>query len=170
MSITIAIIIFFVSLIFLCRSVLIITGYYKEPILRTFEKYGDLETLYYPLPAILVSTGTLIFALDSLLAIPLPLALPGIGLILLSLLAYAKPEIAARFPYIFMSYPRWYFDLRKDTSRYERRRIAYMWLWLPVRLRWVYNNNDQAFRQWADLVIMSTMRYDDSDHDWFYHV
>jgi hypothetical protein len=167
MSFVFAMIPFFVSLIFLCRNVLILTGYYKEPILRTFEKYGDLETIYYPLPALLLWSGLLLFSLQLALNLPLALDWFGIVLILLSVGAYAKPQIATRFPQIFMSYPRWYFKLREDTSRYERRRIAYMWLWLPRRLRWAYNNNDQAFQQWTDLVILSTMRYDDSDSDWF---
>lgn len=169
MSFTFAALGFFLSLGFLARNVLILTGYYKEPILRTFEKYGDLEIIYYPLPAFLLWSGVLLFCLYFMLNLPLALDWLGIILILLSIGAYAKPEIAARFPEIFMHYPRWYFDLREDTSRYERRQLAYMWLRLPKRLRQAYNNNDQAFSQWADLVIIATMRYPNTDEDWYYH-
>jgi hypothetical protein len=48
-----------------------------------------------------------------------------------------------------------------------------MWLWLPRRLRLIYNASDRAFNQWADLVIMATMRYDEDPAAWReipYHV
>lgn len=53
--------------------------------------------------------------------------------------------------------PRWYDTFLDQTSRYERRRIAYMWLRLPVRTRWIYNASDNFFFQWIDLVILASV-------------
>jgi hypothetical protein len=41
-----------------------------------------------------------------------------------------------------------------------------MWLWLPRRLRLIYNGSDNAFNQWADLVILATMRFEDNPEHW----
>ena len=156
-----------ISLIFLLRIGLILMGLLKGPILQTFEKYGDQETVYYPLPSILLWMGILLISLTVYFAqattITLPTGLPGVLLIIGSYLAYTNPHIARQYPQIFMIYPRWYYQLRDRTSRYERRRLAYMWLWLPQRLRLIYNASDRAFNQWADLVIMASMRYDEED-------
>lgn len=153
------------SIILLIRTGLIMTGMWKGPILQTFEKYGDVETVYYPLPSLLLWSGVLIISATPWMMAPLrswvPLVLPGIALLFASYYAYMHPEFASQHPKIFMSYPRWYFDLRERTTRYERRRIAYMWLCLPRRMRWAYNGSDPAFKQWADLVIMATMTYEE---------
>jgi hypothetical protein len=47
-------------------------------------------------------------------------------------------------------------ELVGRTTRAERRRLAYMWLRLPAKLRLIYNSNDRAFMEWADMVILST--------------
>lgn len=160
-----ALILLLVSIALLIRTGLIMTGVWKEPILHTFEKYGDVETVYYPLPSLLLWSGVLIISTTPWMMAPLrswvPLVVPGIALIYASYHAYIHPEIAKQYPHIFMSYPRWYFELRERTTRYERRRIAYMWLCLPRRMQWAYNGSDPAFNQWADLVIMATMTYEE---------
>jgi hypothetical protein len=53
--------------------------------------------------------------------------------------------------------PLWYARLQENTSRNERRRLAYMWLRLPLRTRLLYNASDHAFFLWADLVIAATV-------------
>lgn len=156
-----------VSIAFFLRIGLIMTGMLKGPVLRTFEKYGGDEELYYPLPALLLWSGVMLISLTALLAesarIFLPTGLPGLLLLMLAFLARNHPEFAREYPNIFLHYPRWYHQLRDRTSRYERRRLSYMWLWLPRRLRLIYNGSDRAFNQWADLVIMASMRYDEED-------
>ena len=159
-----------VSIACLLRIGLILIGLLKGPILATFEKYGDQENIYYPLPSILLWSGLLVLTTTALIAERMNVFLPGgfVGILMMGLayLAYTHPEIAQQYPQIFMSYPRWYFDLRERTSRYERRRLAYMWLWLPRRLRLIYNGSDAAFNQWADLVILATMRFEDNPDHW----
>ena len=149
----------------LARELLILAGLLKDPILRTFEKYGDLESVYYPLPALLLWFGLLLFCLAPLAAPALggagPLFLPGLGLMGAALWCHLHPDLARQHPNLLMRYPRWYADLRARTSRYERRRLAYLWLTLPWRLRLRYNGSDRAFNHWADFVIMATMRYDE---------
>ena len=156
-----------VSIAFFLRIGLIMTGMLKGPILRTFEKYGGDEELYYPLPALLLWSGVIVLSLTALLvdsaSILLPTGVPGLLLLGFAFLARNHPEFAREHPDIFLHYPRWYHQLRARTSRYERRRLSYMWLWLPRRLRLIYNGSDRAFDQWADLVIMASMRYDEED-------
>jgi hypothetical protein len=159
-----------ISVVFLVRIGLILIGLLKGPVLQTFEKYGDAENVYYPLPSILLWAGIFILSMTGFLAdrasVFLPTAPFGIFMLIAAYFAYTHPEIARQYPRLFMSYPRWYFDLRERTSRYERRRLAYMWLWLPRRLRLIYNGSDAAFNQWADLVILATMRFEDNPDHW----
>ncbi|MBZ0299299.1 MAG: hypothetical protein K8J31_06155 [Anaerolineae bacterium] len=167
---SVALIPLLVSIGFLLRIGLILMGLLKGPILQTFEKYGDAENVYYPLPSILLWSGIFVLSATAFIAartnILLPTAPFGILLLVAAYAAYAHPELAQQYPRIFMSYPRWYFDLRERTSRYERRRLAYMWLWLPRRLRLSYSGSDPAFNQWADLVILATMRFEDIPDEW----
>ncbi len=158
---------FLISLVFLIRTVLIITGLIKGPVLRTFEKYGDEEIIYHPTPSLLMWTGVLLLTISPVMSAALTttlfsLAWPGLLMIGGAYFLHNHPEVARQYPDIFMIYPRWYHELRSRTSRYERRRIAYKWLWLPARLRLAYNGNDRAFSQWADLIIMATMDIDEN--------
>ena len=157
-------------LILLMRTVLILSGLLKGPILQSFEKYGDNETVYYPLPSLLLWSGILVFSVGPLIAPGLrswsPIVVMGGGLLVGAYFAYTNPNFALEHPNIFLIYPRWYFELRERTSRFERRRLAYMWLALPAGLRLAYNGSDRAFNQWADLVIMATMRYEEDPDLW----
>src|SRR5690606_37559229 len=72
-----------ISLALLIRTVLIAIGLLKGPVLQTFEKYGDDETIYHPMPAMLLWTGMLLITVSPAIAAALdaavlPLALPGI--------------------------------------------------------------------------------------------
>jgi hypothetical protein len=158
---------FLISLVFLMRTVLIMVGLLKGPVLQTFEKYGDDEIIYHPLPSLLFWTGVLVITLSPVLAASLrislfPVIAPGFLMLIAAYFITMHPEFVRQHPDIFMVYPRWYHQLRARTSRYERRRIAYKWLWLPPRLRLAYNGNDHAFNQWADLIIMSTTDIDET--------
>jgi hypothetical protein len=58
-------------------------------------------------------------------------------------------------------YPIWHRKLRDYTSRYERRRIGYLWLRLPPHLRALLNRHDEIFLQWADFVVMGSVMEED---------
>jgi hypothetical protein len=166
----IALFMLIVSIAFLFRIGLILIGALKGPILRSFEKYGEQEVVYYPLPSILFWSGVFLVSASVILrdavGVSLQFVLVAMLIFTAAYAAYVNSSIAQHYPRIFMIFPRWYYDLRDRTSRYERRRLAYMWLWLPRRLRLIYNGSDRAFNQWADLVIMSSMRYDEHADVW----
>ena len=91
-----------ISLTFLIRIGLILMGLLKGPILRTFEKYGDRENIYYPLPSILLWSGILLISMTAYLSevagLFLPTSLPGVLVIVASYLAYGHPELAKQYP------------------------------------------------------------------------
>lgn len=164
-----------VSLFFLGRSFLILFGLYKDPILRTFEDYGPEERMYLPGLPLMVWTGVTLF-LAGLWITPYSgfvYTLNGLsfGILVLSGFAYNYYERATKYHFMILKLPRWYHELREQTTRYERRRIAYMWLHLPARSRLAYNSSDKLFFQWADFVIMATIREEGGtvQEDGFYY-
>lgn len=163
------------STIFAGRTLLILLGRLKEPLLHTFERYGE-EVIYYPLLelggwliAFIMSTWALLLSFNHALQVPqsiIELALPIIPMSYIVVFHQTVHGIGALKsiqPLLnrLHVYPLWYRDLRSRTSRYERRRIAYLWLRLPRRLRAIFNMNDPAFLQWADLVIMGAVMEED---------
>lgn len=150
------------SIIFLVRSTLILVGYVKDPILRTFSEYGPREKLYLPGQPLLVWSGILSVC-GGAWAAPyqrLSTTLTTLGILagIVAALGYSYAEHAEKIHLKILKYPLWYHDLRERTTRYERRRIAYMWLTLPFRARLSYNSSDRMFIVWADFVIMGTIR------------
>ncbi|NJR12942.1 hypothetical protein HC776_03595 [bacterium] len=137
------------------RAVLIVSGVYKAPILRSLEPYGS-DQHYSPLVslvlwgiAIVLMLIWMLLGFQMLVAMILFLSIP-IGL------AYQHIEIwVERHPRLFLMLPNWYWNLIVSTSRDEQRRLAYMWLRLPVRTQWMYNTHDVLFFQWTDLVLLS---------------
>ena len=156
------------SLFFLGRLVLILGGVYKDPVLRVSERYAVEDDLYYVLPGLLLWSGVLLLSggltLMLMTGLRFPVYLVGVVLMLLAYAAEENPQIAKEYPTLLLSYPLWYAELRRRTTREERRRIAYMWLWLPARMRLYYNSHDRAFNLWADLIIMSTTLQTVDDH------
>jgi len=148
--------------IFLVRSTLILVGYLKDPILRTFSEYGPREKMYMPGQPLFAWAGALSFC-SGLLVAPyqnLSVTLTTLGILvgLVVAIGYTYAEQAEKIHLKILKYPTWYHDLRERTTRYERRRIAYMWLTLPFRARLAYNSSDSMFSLWADFVIMGTIR------------
>ncbi|HEX2907900.1 MAG TPA: hypothetical protein VHO69_13610 [Phototrophicaceae bacterium] len=150
-----------ISFVFLARSTLILIGWIKGPIIRSFEKYGDQEAPYLPLIPLLLWGGVFAMAVGSWGTGYLPLAFPLIALgfiaIIAALLAYENTPRVAHLHNRLIKTPYWYHALRERTTRYERRRIAYAWLRMPWRTRMAFNTNDHSFFIWADFVIMSTV-------------
>ena len=149
------------------RSALIFLGLYKDPILWSFEQYGPDEHLPLPLITLLMWIGAFVvlvwFWTSTYVRLPVSFISLGVGLFILSLIGTYYYSAIWKGYYRFVRLPRWHHDLLERTTRYERRRIAYMWLHLPWRLRLLYNSSDQAFLIWADFVIMGTIREEESD-------
>jgi hypothetical protein len=149
---------FFVSLFFTARSMLIIFGYLKGPVLTTFERYGEELRPYNPLPALLFWLGLAsLFAgfwISAQFSTITAFGTLGTLLLFLAYVAFYFNNLTT----LYFRYPMWYFDLEERTSRSERRRIAYMWLRSSWRMRLFYNSSDQAFLQWADFIILATVK------------
>ena len=143
-----------VSVMFL-RAALVTLGYYKEPVLAAFQKYGD-EVGFSPLFEVLW-WGYVLAYLIFMLAVPSPfLVLVGIISLVFSFLLYWKiKDSVLRHPQIFLKFPRWYREIVDHTSREERRKLSYMWLVLPLRTRLLYNAQHDEFRKWVELVMLS---------------
>ncbi|MEZ4666442.1 MAG: hypothetical protein R3E39_00745 [Anaerolineae bacterium] len=160
---------------FLVRSILILIGLYKEPIIRTFAEYGPRENLYLPALPLFAWTGALLF-LSGMWAAPISrlsflLTALAVVLGLLTAVGYNNYATAEKYHTMLLPYPRWYHELRERTTRYERRRIGFMWLHLPARCRLSYNSSDYLFFIWADFIIMGTIREEElnpKDEEFFY--
>ena len=141
--------------LFLLRSVLIVMGIYKDPVLRCFEEYGT-ERVYSPLLGLAFWLGIcfilLMFATMKTDAVLVFVA--GVGIPLMWM--YQKlDDFVLRYRMVLTVYPSWYHRLLKTTSREEQQRFAFMWLRLPLKTRLLYNTHDAFFLQWTDLVLMS---------------
>ena len=149
-----------IAVLFLTRTIFIIVGWHKGPVLRQFEKYGDKEDFFYALPSFLGWLGALIvignFWVSEVWGLVYPFTFVGGALLAVAYLTYRFPDYIGYPPSLLLTHPRWLNELRGRTTRLERRRIAYMWLRLPLRLKLIYNANDAAFLQWADMIIIST--------------
>jgi hypothetical protein len=162
-----------VSLFFLTRTILILAGLLKGPVLQLFERYGEEEAFYNPMQSLLVWIGLFVFTGGTWL-IGYSKAYASIFLIsavcwLAAYYLHGVPDFAQKHPRLFLKLPHWYYELSERTERLERRRIAYMWLRLPWRLRLIYNSNDTAFVQWADMVIIGTLE-DERQDDELVHI
>lgn len=157
------------SFAYFARNLLILIGWYKAPLLNRLERYGVGDDSYSAVPELLLSFVLLLFCVTALFVqdffkSALPVILVGVIYMLGWLMLRAK-VYARRFPFLFMSLPLWYADLRERTTREERRRIAYRWLSLPPRTRIAYSANDHAFHLWADLVIIGTVTHTVEDDE-----
>jgi len=152
-------IIVLVILIMTIRSFLIVIGAFKDPILASFEKYGENETIFSPIYGLIMWTLLAIYLAlfifidsDLIFGIGVAIALP------LAILRDQAQNFLQKHHTLFRVFPRWYFELAKRTDRNERRRIAYLWLRLPYRTRMIYNTNTVYFYQWVDQVILTIAR------------
>lgn len=151
------------ALVFIGYIVLTVAGMNKGPVLETFEKYGDdVDAFFFPWPRLMLALAVVTFCISYLMRHNVPSTVPfNLIALLLVFGAYPVNGIRERLhdkPYQMLILPTWYSKLQTETTRYERRRIAYMWLRLPLRTRLIYNASDRLFFQWVDLVIMATVR------------
>ena len=137
------------------RAFLVMTGFYKTPLLTSFQAYGE-EKIVSPVITFLfwfcmLAIYLLIFVVNLTGWIILVIIMGAI----LSATWHQKERVFKQFSKVFFRYPAWYYTLYQRTSREERRRLAYMWLFLPLRTRMVYNTHDAFFDSWVDLVLMT---------------
>jgi hypothetical protein len=151
----------------LIRALMIMIGAFKDPILARFEEYGPEEHPYLPLVSLMPWLGGIItcigFWVHQFGALAFGFIVIGLLISFLTFLTANNYEFAAKLNFALYHYPNWYHELRDRTSRYERRRIAYMWLQLPLRTRLSYNSHNHAFLIWVDFVIMATIREEEYD-------
>ncbi len=163
----IMLLVFMVTLFGLGRSMLILLGLYKEPILHSFEQYGPRERLPMPLMTLLIWAGAFIVTFGVWTAATFGLAFPLTGLgaffVVVGVAGHYYYDTVQPWYYRVIPYPHWHHNLLARTDRYERRRIAYMWLHLPFRLRLTYGSSDAAFTTWVDFVIMGMTRDEETD-------
>ncbi len=152
-----------IGIIFLIRAMLILIGLYKTPILRRFEDYGPEEKPYLPILAVMLWSGVLTMTAATWAGglvggIPVTLNLLGVLVLMVTGLGYNYADRLAKYHWRILKLPHWYYELIVRTNRFERRRIGYMWLHLPLKLRLTYNSSDKQFFVWADFVIMGSIR------------
>ncbi len=157
----IALILLLISVIYLIAIILVAMGLFKDPVLRQFERYYDGDDAFHLLPATLLGLGLVaIFGgwlFSATVAPQYPPLFLGLLLIFAAYFAFNHRRWMSQYPQVFMAFPRWYAELRERTTREERRRIAYMWLCLPPRMRMHLNGSDRHFLVWADQVILATV-------------
>jgi hypothetical protein len=158
---------FVLTLANIARSILIILGYYKDPILRSFEQYGPAEYIPMPLFTLIIWAGAFVlsFSVWSYATFKINVPMVGLGffLVIAGCLGFYLYSTISKWYFRLFPYPSWHRELLGRTTRYERRRIAYMWMHLPFRLRLTYNSSDSSFFLWADFVIMGTIRDEESE-------
>ncbi|MEM9951092.1 MAG: hypothetical protein AAF846_05815 [Chloroflexota bacterium] len=137
------------------RALFVVVGGYKDPLLATFEQYGE-EQIFSPILMLIAWSASFVYIV--LYWYIDPAVVFGIGLLILIPLAGSFHFIVAfvrKYDHIMRMYPRWYYQLIQMTDREERRRIAYMWLFLPPSTRMIYNSNNTLFWQWVEQVLMT---------------
>jgi hypothetical protein len=153
--------IFFTSLFFITRTLLILTGRLKGPIIHLFERYGGNDPHFYPWPMLFIWCGIAWISGHLMMTALIGSGLPGvyfsISFWILSFLMWHYEQRIRQLPYFHWTYPTWLRELWERTERQERRRIAYMWLRLSWKARLAYNSSDQAFDHWADMIILGTL-------------
>lgn len=137
------------------RYTLVLFGTYKDPILASFECYGE-EKIFSPPIALLLWASAFIYV--CLYWYFNPSFVFGIGLLVGIPIGAAHGiliEILRKHKDRLQQYPRWSYDLIQMTDREERRRIAYLWLSLPASTRMIYNTNNHHFHQWVEQVLLT---------------
>jgi hypothetical protein len=130
----------------------ILGGLYKDAMMGNFRRYGE-ERRMYPLERFLVALG----ALFLFLAVWIPGALVTSVLAALCIFAISSAYMVSRVDSLRGSLPRWYFSLLQETTRQERRAIAYAWLRLPFRTRLRLNGDSYAFRVFIDEIRLTVI-------------
>jgi len=130
----------------------ILGGLFKDAMMGNFRRYGE-ERRVYPLERFLVALG--VFFLFLAIWIPGPLVTAILTALFIFLCGSAY--VISRVDWLRGSLPRWYYKLLQNTTRQERRAIAYAWLRLPFRTRLRLNGDSYAFRVFIDEVRLTVI-------------
>lgn len=137
------------------RSIFMVAGTYKDPVLASFERYGE-ERIFSPPVSLLIwgasfAYVTLYWYVSGSTAI-----MVGVVIIIpVAALHSVFFGLLHKYKSAFRKYPQWYDEIIQNTDRDERRRIAYMWLFLPPSTRMIYNTNSALFKQWVEQVLLT---------------
>lgn len=143
------------AFIMLVRSVLMIIGAYKDPLLASFEKYGE-EHFFSPVVSLVAWAAIFLYVFLFWYIPPEFMFAIGVFIVLPITSSYGMLlRILKKYQGKLSHYPRWFYELVEMTDRDERRRIAYMWLFLPASTRMIYNANNYLFRQWVEQVLLT---------------
>jgi hypothetical protein len=140
----------------------IVSGLYKNSMMAHLRKYGE-ERIAHPICRFLNVLGACLLAM----AVTIPTVfdpttytyrlLPPVVFVVLAFLAFGSSLAANQNESFRDGLPFWYHDLMVNTSRQERRHIAYAWLRIPRQMRWRFNADQKAFRAWAELVRLTVI-------------
>jgi hypothetical protein len=144
-----------ISSLLAARAFLVTLGAIKDPILQSFEVFGE-ERHYYPTLWLTVWTCLTLY-LALFLYFPAGQVILFGSIIGLFISGFSEPlrRLRDRYDTFLKNFPQWYQTLVERTDREERRRIAYHWLRLPARTRWLYNARTEFFWQWIDQVLIT---------------
>ncbi|MBN1562780.1 MAG: hypothetical protein JXA10_03005 [Anaerolineae bacterium] len=138
----------------------IVGGVFKDSLMSQFRKYGE-ENRIYPVVRLLGVAGLTSMILVSLLPHINPAYLrelfPRSIFVLLAFAFWGAALVVLQQPTLRQSFPYWYFELLRTTSRQERRQIGYAWLRIPRLMRLRLNGDQSAFRVWAELVRLTVI-------------
>ncbi len=109
-----------VGAVLIVRVILIGTGFYKEPLLRTFERYAQIDDSYNLLPPLLLGMGVFALGAGFLFAGTVttqytPVLFAAV-FFACAYYAHDKRTWMAQYPDIFLSLPHWYVELRERTN------------------------------------------------------
>lgn len=146
------------ALLMTLRAFLVVIGTYKDPVLASFEHYGE-EQIFSPIYSLTIWAAVFLY-LSLFLYFQEGLVIAVGIIIVVPIVSFRDKwqDLLDRYPTLFRMFPHWYFELAQRTDREERRRIAYLWLRLPLATRLLYNANSRYFHLWVDLVLMSITR------------
>lgn len=140
------------------RAFLVVIGVYKDPVFTSFEDYGE-ERIFSPMFSF-VSWGGF-FAYIMLFWYLNPGVAFSLGLIIVLPLTATRAtflDMLYKYHESFRIFPLWYYRLVQNTDRQERRRLAYLWLRLPLKTRMIYNTHTILFEQWVEQVLVTISR------------
>jgi hypothetical protein len=140
----------------------IISGMFKNSLMAYLRHYGEDEPIY-PVCRLLAAASafclmTAIVMYHSVMPSSYLYRLfPPETFEVMALAGLVANLLIRRQNDLRQALPRWYFTLLHETSRQERRQLAFAWLRIPFRLRWRLNGDQASFYVWSELVRLTVI-------------